>query len=102
MVNQVASDGILQFSKNRIVSLEIRDMENLLFSTAYLKPRIYSFLSTISFRSTHWPSGLERTHKDNSDTTDRNDFSGFLWTLFTTLIDWILIQIIHLLLINNS
>ena len=24
------------------------------------------------------------------------------WTLFTTVIDWILIQIIHLLLINNT
>ena len=43
LVSQVASDGILQFSKNRIVFLEIRDLENLLFSTAYLKPRIYSF-----------------------------------------------------------
>ena len=47
----------LQFSKNRIVFLEIRDLENLLFSTAYLKPRIYSFLSTTSFSSTQWTSG---------------------------------------------
>ena len=43
--------------QNRIVFLEIRDLENLLFSTAYLKPRICSFLCTTSFRSTQWPSG---------------------------------------------
>ena len=59
--------------RNRIVFLEIRDLENLLFSTAYLKLRIYSVLSTASFRSTQWLSGQERTRKGNSDTTDRND-----------------------------
>ena len=32
----LASEGILQFSKNCIVSLEIRDLENLLFSAACL------------------------------------------------------------------
>ena len=37
--------------QNRIVFLEIRDLENLLFSTAYLKPRTYLFLSTTSFSS---------------------------------------------------
>ena len=42
--SHVASDGIFQFSKNRIIFLEIRDLENLLFSTAYLRPTIYSFL----------------------------------------------------------
>ena len=57
LVSQVASDCILQLSKNRIVFLQIRDLENLLFSTTYLKPRIYLFLSTTSFRSTQWPSG---------------------------------------------
>ena len=49
--------GILQLSKNRIVFLEIRDLDNPLFSTAYLKQRIYPFLSTTTFRSTQWPSG---------------------------------------------
>ena len=43
--------------QNRIVFLEIRDLENLLFSTAYLKRRIYLFLSTTSLSSTQWPSG---------------------------------------------
>ena len=33
------------------------DLENPLFSTAYLKPSIYSFLSITSFRSTQWPCG---------------------------------------------
>ena len=39
----LASDGILQFSKNCIVFLEIRDLENLLFSTACLNLGIYLF-----------------------------------------------------------
>ena len=43
LVCHVASDGVLQFSKNRIVFLEVRDLENLLFSMACSNTRIYSF-----------------------------------------------------------
>ena len=43
LVCHLASDGVLQFSKSCIVFLEIRDLKNLLLSTACLNLGIYSF-----------------------------------------------------------
>ena len=38
----LASDSILQFYKNCIIFMEIRDLENLLFATACSNPSVYS------------------------------------------------------------
>ena len=62
---------ILQFSKNRIVFLEIRDSEDLLFSTACSNSTIYSFEAHSSDRSTVWPSGYELLGQDISIAPDR-------------------------------
>ena len=76
MVCHLASDGRLQFSKNCIVFLEIRNLENLLLSTAclnLLNRHIFVLSTNLVNRSTVWPSGWERAHQVNSIATDRED-----------------------------